>query len=196
MSEGTHSTLVETGAGGCRCAWAGCGLDGTYRAPRDRKLDGYVFFCLEHVRIYNAKWNFHEGLGEAEIESELRSAATWDRPTWKMGTQGAARAWWRDAKVEDPFGLGDETPFDPRTRARGDGWTANFGLKSEHRRALKVLELDGPLTLVALKARYKVLVKRFHPDANGGGAEDRMKTINAAYALLKSALLDRQKPRR
>jgi len=188
----TQQTAVrETGAATCQCAWQGCGLDGSYRAPRDRRLHDYVFFCLEHVRIYNAQWNFHAGLGEADIESEIRSAATWDRPTWKMGTPGG----WRNLKVDDPFSLGDDTPFDRKTRARGEGWTANFGLKSEHRRAMKVLEIDGPLTLNELKARYKVLVKRFHPDANVGvaGGEDRMKAINAAYALLKRALLDHEK---
>lgn len=179
------------GTANCRCAWQGCGLDGSYRAPRDRSLNEYVYFCLEHIRIYNAQWNFHAGLGEADIESELRSAATWDRPTWKMGTPGG----WRNLKIDDPFSLGDDTPFDRKTRARGEGWTANFGLKSEHRRAMKVLEIDGQLTLNELKARYKVLVKRFHPDANVGtpGSEDRMKAINAAYALLKRALVDREK---
>lgn len=189
---GTQETAVrEPGTANCRCAWAGCGLAGAHRAPRDRSLHEYVFFCLEHVRIYNAQWNFHAGLGQAEIESELRSATTWNRPTWKLGTAGG----WRNLRVDDPFGLGDDTPFDRRARAQGEGWTAQLGLKAEHRLAMKVLELDGPLTLTELKARYKMLVKRFHPDANGGtsGAEDRMKAINAAYGLLKSVLLDRQK---
>jgi curved DNA-binding protein CbpA len=41
-----------------------------------------------------------------------------------------------------------------------------------------------------LKARYKELVKRFHPDANGGdkAAEERLKLVNQAYATLKNSV--------
>ncbi len=45
-------------------------------------------------------------------------------------------------------------------------------------------------TLATVKARYKELVKRYHPDANGGdnSAEDRLKGINLAYSVLKNVL--------
>ena len=41
-----------------------------------------------------------------------------------------------------------------------------------------------------MKTRYKELAKRHHPDANGGSrdAEERLKTINLAYAALRSRL--------
>ena len=44
------------------CAWAGCADKGEYRAPKDRTLTDYLMLCLEHVREYNAQWNFHAGL--------------------------------------------------------------------------------------------------------------------------------------
>ncbi|MFO1060844.1 MAG: DnaJ domain-containing protein, partial [Dongiaceae bacterium] len=39
--------------------------------------------------------------------------------------------------------------------------------------------------------RYKSLVKRLHPDANGGdkAAEERLKHINLAYSTLKNSTL-------
>ena len=44
---------------------------------------------------------------------------------------------------------------------------------------------------MAIKARYKDLVKRLHPDANGGDRsnEDRLREIIQAYNALKSAKL-------
>jgi curved DNA-binding protein CbpA len=44
--------------------------------------------------------------------------------------------------------------------------------------------------LDVVKSRYKELAKRHHPDANGGSrdAEERLKTINLAYAAVRSRL--------
>ena len=46
-----------------------------------------------------------------------------------------------------------------------------------------ILDLTPPVTVAILKARYKELVKRHHPDANGGdkSAEEKFKEINEAY---------------
>ena len=53
------------------------------------------------------------------------------------------------------------------------------------------LGLDWPTTLDQVKARYKALAKRHHPDANGGdrAAEERLKTINLAYAAVRNRLV-------
>lgn len=179
---------IETATGSCRCAAPGCALPGSYRAPKDRSLKDYVYFCLDHIRVYNANWNFHAGLSPEVIELELRSAATWDRPTWKLGALGQGRGNWRNAAVHDPFDFARGTRFD--TNAKGDGWTMRQGMDTEHRRAMKTLDLSAPFSLTDLKTRYKELVKRHHPDANRGvtSADDRMKAINAAYALLKKAM--------
>lgn len=152
-------------------------------------------FCLEHVRAYNAKWDYHVHMGPEAVEAEIRRMATWDRPTWPMGKGpgGArtARAWTR-ADIKDPLDLGAGTDFDVKRRkaARRSGWAADAGLRTEERRALKVFDIDGPVTLAELKIRYKDLVKTHHPDRHGGSgeAEARMKAINAAYEVLCAAL--------
>ncbi len=153
------------------CAWAGCAEKGEYRAPKDRSLTDYQMLCLEHVREYNAHWNFHAGLSPVEMEEEIRSAATWDRPTWKLGALGANLRAGR-VNVQDPFGFAAGTEFDPR------------------RKALKVFDLTAPITMEILRERYKALVKLHHPDANGGSveAETRMKIINEAYQTLRAGL--------
>lgn len=179
----------------CTCAWEGCSAAGEYRAPRDRDLRSYITLCLEHVRAYNASWDYHKGATVADLEAEIRSAATWERPTWKMGSLGGGR---RRYKVHDPFGFAAGTAFDPDgeaastrdSHAKGSGRDEASHIHAARQSALKVLSLTMPVTLEGLKQRYKELVKKYHPDANGGSpeAETRMKIINQAYQLLRTEL--------
>ncbi len=190
-----QTTYGTASADPCRCAWDGCTAEGVHKAPQDRSLTSYVKFCLEHVRAYNAKWDFHVHMSPLEIEREIRSMQTWDRPTWPLGQNTATakkyKAWSPD-KVHDPMDLGAGTAFDPKQKktTRQKSWADDMGLKSEERKALKVFELEGPVTLADVKNRYKDLVKQHHPDKHGGSkeAEARMKTINSAYQLLTVAL--------
>ena len=55
--------------------------------------------------------------------------------------------------------------------------------------AMDTMQLSHNATLIEIKARYKELVKRFHPDANGGdrGAEERLKQVIKAYGVLRAS---------
>lgn len=189
------------------CAHEGCTGAGEFRAPKDRSLSGYLMLCLEHVRAYNAKWNFHAGLTVQEMEAEIRSAATWDRPTWKLGSQSATpRGTFRHGRVnvDDPFGFAEGTDFDARAqqkrreKSHENAQDANphAAPPAARTKAMKILDLSAPLTLEGLKRRYKVLVKQHHPDANGGSveAEARMKVINEAYQTLRAGLVAESAP--
>jgi hypothetical protein len=190
------------------CARRGCANAGTHRAPRARNaLNDYLWFCLDHVREYNAAWNFCAGMSEAEMERRLRRDTVWERPSWAFGTgrfapggtagaNGAARRPPRfgvngRVRLNDGFGtiFGEEEPARRGFGEGGNGHAANghAGPKDEMGRALAVLGLEPPVTREALKARYKALAKRLHPDANGGdrAAEERLKDINLAYASLR-----------
>jgi DnaJ domain len=168
-------------APGCGCEVPGCTAAGEYRAPRSRRaLREWHWFCLEHVRAYNAAWDYYRGMSPGQIEAELRSDISWQRPTWPLGRLGG-RDWRNPAWLEEPLAsLGGRASRAPRTDA------APAELKAH----LATLELGWPVTLEALKARYKELAKRHHPDANGGdrSAEERLKTINLAYATLRTRL--------
>ena len=63
--------------------------------------------------------------------------------------------------------------------------------RSKTERMLAVLDLPPDATVVELKARYKQLAKRHHPDLNGGDkkAEERLKLINEAYTYLRNSEL-------
>jgi hypothetical protein len=173
---------IETGA----CAAPGCRAEAMHKAPAaPDQLRRYVWFCLEHVRAYNAAWDYYAGMDESEIEAHRREDVTWRRPTWPLGARHDGRAGrnepWHAPLFEDPFDLlGDRLQGRAAAPARP---------RTETDRALAVLDLAAPVTAEDLKARYIALVKRFHPDANGGdtAAEERLKSVNDAYATLKNA---------
>ena len=77
------------------------------------------------------------------------------------------------------------------TRRKQEKRTKRPKQNAEVRHALQIMNFDGPVTLTELKSRYKELVKRLHPDANGGNraAEEKLKDINQAYATLKKFLV-------
>lgn len=162
------------------CDHPGCAGTGEYRAPRSREtLNEYYWFCLDHVRSYNASWNYYAGMNEAQIESELRKDMVGHRPSWKFGHRVA----WRFGNGVKDFGLFD---FEEEAAVRGKQRSRPL---TPQERALETFDLQLPLTLAALKQRYKELVKQHHPDANGGdkAAEERLKIINQAYATLKAS---------
>jgi hypothetical protein len=154
---------------------------GEYRAPKSRDdLRAFLWFCLPHVREYNAAWDFYKGMSPGEIEAQLRADTSWQRPSWPLGRLGQTAR--MDAALEDglhafAFGGGAQAPAAPAT-------------PPELREPLAALGLRWPVTLAAVKAKYKELAKRHHPDANGGDkrSEEQLKIINLAYALLRGKL--------
>jgi DnaJ-domain-containing protein 1 len=190
-----HSNGLELEQHGFRqrarrtCDWPGCELAGDYRAPRSRdRLRAFHHFCLDHVRDYNRAWDFFSGMSQGEIEAYLREDVTWHRPTWPLGN-GMPRsngAW----RWQDPFHLFTNGSGTDGTHGASE-WDRQSGRRSKTERMLAVLELTPGATAVELKARYKQLAKRHHPDLNGGDkkAEERLKLINEAYTYLRDSEL-------
>jgi hypothetical protein len=185
---------------GPACEHPGCRLKGEYRAPKGRAREGEYFrFCLEHVREYNASYNYFAGMPDDAVASFQKSAVTGHRPTWSMGVNGSAGARpaqtnpWAENEAKrragDPFEFFREAGFGPRTGTRETPERERPTVRAAERRAFATLDLDTDSTPEEIKARYKALVKRFHPDANGGdrAMEDRFREIVQAYAFLKGA---------
>ncbi len=174
----------DPAAPGRACDMPSCGAAGEYRAPKSRSaLNDYWWFCLEHVRAYNGSWDYYKGMTPGEIEAQLRSDTSWQRPTWPLGRLGTGI--WEEEVMRDPLHILAAARVD-RSRA-----TPHSHTPPELREPLATLGLDWPTTLEAVKSRYKELAKRHHPDANGGSrdAEERLKTINLAYATLRTRLV-------
>jgi DnaJ-domain-containing protein 1 len=175
------------------CEWPECTEVGEHRAPRSRdEMNSYRWFCREHAREYNKRWNYFDGMSDDEVEADRRADTVWRRPSWPLGdgvpTQDHARAFWR-GEFTDPFGF-----FDQGGEAHGAGPEASRDadtahLSAEVRKALQVFDLKPPLDQAAVKARYKELVKLHHPDATRSSAdEDRIKDINEAYRVISAFL--------
>jgi hypothetical protein len=160
------------------CDCPGCARMGEFRAPKSRdQLTDYYYFCLAHVREYNDTWDYFAGMSEAEIEAHIRNATVWERPTWPLGDWQKREQSLRDNLERDFFGEGDS--FEAKNQAPP--------MPNGERDALIILELTPPVDLTAIKAQYRVLVKRHHPDANNGSldAEEKFKIITQAYATLR-----------
>lgn len=178
------------------CEWPGCTGGATHRAPKGREqANEYWRFCLDHVREYNSTYNFFAGMNDDAVQKYQKDALTGHRPTWKMGSLGGKRA----ARTgrgfrgsghanDDPFSLFGESGA--RTNASHAGTKAE-GRKvfNAQRRALETLGLEDDASRADIKSKFKTLVKRHHPDANGGdrGTEARLREIIQAYNYLKSA---------
>ncbi len=177
------------------CDHPDCMAEAEFRAPRSRNdLRSYLWFCLEHIRQYNRAWNYFEGMDDGEIENQVRRDTVWERPTWPFAGQ-QARAF-AEGRFSDPLGTFSEGDREPGRREDREEkekarYRPSLNGKTPEERALAVLEIEPPITVDRIKARYKELVKRHHPDTNGGDkhAEERLKKINEAYATLKSCAL-------
>jgi hypothetical protein len=178
------------------CNWPGCAEAGPHRAPKGRLREGeYWRFCLEHVREYNSTYNYFAGMSDDAVARFQKDALTGHRPTWKMGQNGPvrpdhARAGPDFGDAVDPLGifheLGGRTRWQPGgERPEREGRM----VRNAERKALEALGVELDATREEIKARFKVLVKRHHPDANGGDrtTEDRLREIIQAYNYLKSA---------
>ncbi|MEN3148777.1 DnaJ domain-containing protein [Neorhizobium sp. IRAMC:178] len=181
------------------CQWDGCDKPGAHRAPVGRNAEGQFFlFCFEHVREYNKGYNYFSGLSDGEIARYQKEAITGHRPTWTVGVNkaakdaplhstarsGAAGATGAQQRFRDPFG------FVSSARAAGPRFqTQGRKLKTLEAKAFDTMELAANATAAEIKTRYKELVKKHHPDANGGdrGSEERFRAVIQAYQLLKQA---------
>jgi hypothetical protein len=169
------------------CEWPGCTVAGTHRAPKGRMREReYWRFCLEHVREYNQSYNYFAGMSEDAVARYQKDAVTGHRPTWKMGFNGSADRTHSEAPI-DPFdvlrefGGGRARPERPAPEVRT--------VRNAERKAFDTLGLEIDAAAAEIKARFKELVKRHHPDANGGdrSCEDRLVEIIQAYNYLKQA---------
>lgn len=165
------------------CEVTGCSARGLHKAPKSSKqLRDYYWLCLDHVREYNQSWDFFSGMSQPEVESFMKDAVTGHRPTWRIGTQPFYSRRVLEEAMEELLGKGFA-----KKQANTESY---YPLTAKERRALAVLDLGYPVTAKELKAQYKKLVKRHHPDVNKGDkqSEEMFKRITAAYHLIATTL--------
>lgn len=166
------------------CAVPGCRAPGEFRAPLEPGgFDGpgrWRLLCLEHVREHNARYNYFAGMSAHQISEAQSPYAGWERATRAFATAGAdpAPAW---SDFTDPLDA-----ISGRFRRTSP---APSRFTSAERRALGVLGLGEGADRHALRDRYSKLVRRFHPDKNGGDRshESRLREVIESYQTLRKS---------
>lgn len=175
------------------CAWQNCTEPATHKAPMGREHQGhYLYFCLTHVRQYNKNFNYFSGLNEEQITQFKFDAKTGNRPTWKISNR-------KPGEKVDLSSLRAPPSWHNKIRPKytADGKRIKTTTATQFTRKLRPLEIKAlkDLNLPAnadtseIIAQYKILVKKNHPDSNGGdrSCEARLQEILAAYKTLKKA---------
>ena len=168
-----------------QCAVAGCAQPGEFKAPlQPADFDGpgtWRFLCLDHVREHNAKYNFFNGMSPEEITRAQSLIGGWDRPSRRFAASGAdPPPRWSD--FADPLDA-------IATRFGRVGGRQPSRFSRGEQRALSVLGLGEDADRHSVRRRYSALVRRYHPDKNGGdrGHEGRLGEVIEAYQLLRKS---------
>jgi len=176
--------------GQVRCDWPGCAIAGATRAPKSRDMPGeHYWFCTPHAGEYNKSWDFYAGMSEGEIAAQQAAERmTGGRPTWAFRASPNSReaaSDLRNGKFKNAFGVFG-SPDSANAKA-SDGRK----LGKIERRALADMDLDEAADKKTIREKYTQLLKRLHPDSNGGdrSTEDKLQRVIKAYKALKAAKL-------
>ena len=180
----------ETSVQGCQ--HEGCQEAGKFRAPKSPDvLDEFYWFCKEHVREYNLKWNFFKNHNSEEFEKHIKDDAVWSRKTNpfaknkdKVHTEGKS---WARLGFNDPHSiLSQKGTFETQNSDK----RYNRRLPLSERKALEILDAKDTMTKEEIRKVYKALVKDLHPDMNGGRRDDeeRLAEVVWAWEQIRSSL--------
>ncbi len=179
---------------GQECRAPGCTEPGEFRAPgpRGSGFDGpgeYLWFCLDHVREFNAGYDWFEGMNAEEIFAAQSPLAGWrtENRTFRAdaGVDGMPR--WAD--FDDPLDAISGRAASIKKRAAGN--VADYGrFTPREQEALTEMGLETDTDRAGLRRRYSQLVRQYHPDRNGGDRshEARLGRVVEAYQLLRKSV--------
>ncbi len=175
------------------CQWPGCGKAGEFRAPghRPNGFDGpgdWRWFCLEHVREFNAGYDWFEGMSADEILAAQSPVSGWRTETAAFSPRAAVDGMPRWADFDDPLDAIAARAGGIRSRAeRSAAMAMNGRFSKEEAEALETMGLGSNTDRRQLRRRYSELVRRYHPDRNGGDRshEARLGEVVEAYQLLR-----------
>lgn len=163
------------------CEWPECEELGEFKAPKKFTLNGELhWFCLDHIREYNANYNYFENMTEEEVSRFQMAAFYWHRPTWPLGEKHKPTS----IHVVDPFGVGKEFEIDLEIKNPGP---LNRPLRKKDLDALSTMGLSRSSSPKEIKSQYKRLVKKYHPDKNNGDLKsaNRLREVIEAYNYLR-----------
>ena len=168
------------------CDWENCDQIGGYRAPLEKdNSKKYRLLCLEHVKVFNKKWNYFSDMSDQQVEYFIKSDLTWHKATKSFSSSdNFFKVLWNNT-------LKDELDKDK--------FKSEFNhmrqFKFDHKdiKAFGILGISVGLKWQKIQEKFKVLVKKFHPDMNSGNKkyEEKLKLITLAYTQLKNTYRDK-----
>ncbi|MBX3457209.1 MAG: DnaJ domain-containing protein [Candidatus Paracaedibacteraceae bacterium] len=170
----------QTSPDGKQCDHFECTLPAEHRAPRsrdqlERGQQDWLWFCLDHVRDYNAKWNYYQGMSEAQQLEERLSDVVWQRPSWPLGNQGQTKK--LTAEFDDPLGIFEKSARCPQPHR----------LSNQQYQDMDLLGMSEGFSADDLTKAYRALAKQYHPDTNKSpDALEKFRAIKDAYERLKA----------
>lgn len=177
------------------CEHPTCDEAGEFRAPgyRPNGFDGpgdYRWFCLDHVREFNAGYDWFEGMSAEEILAAQSPASGWRTESPAFSPRAAVDGMPRWADYDDPLDAISARAGGIRSRAEREARMAMDGrFSKEEAAALETMGLGSDTDRRRLRRRYSELVRRYHPDRNGGDRrhEARLTKVVDAYQLLRKS---------
>jgi len=159
------------------CDWNNCSNEGLYKAPKEKdNSKNYRLLCLEHVKKFNKNWNYFSGMNDRQIMEFLKSDITWHKPTQSFSSSdNFFKVLWNNALKNEI----DKIKFNN---------TIKFKFNHNDIKAFGILGITVGLKWEKIQEKFKMLVKKYHPDMNSGNKkfEDRLKVITLAYTQLKN----------
>ena len=161
------------------CEWRSCKKIGDFKAPIEKDNSRkFKWLCVEHIKLFNNNWDYFEGMSQYEFESFLRSDLTWHRPTQEFSSSdNFFNILWNNA-LNDKFKIFNDSDVNSNY---------NKKLNEKDKDAFKIMGLNLTDDWVTIQKKFKILVKKFHPDKHSGNKqyEDKLKKITMAYSHLK-----------
>ena len=164
------------------CEWSKCKKIGVYKAPVEKdNSKKFKLLCLEHIKAFNKSWNYFSDMNDREIEDFIKSDLTWHKPTKSFGSsENFFRILWVNA-LDDKSSIFKNSVFKNFNRSK---------LSDKDKDALKILGLKNETNWSDIQKRFKMLVKKYHPDKNQGSKkyDDILKKITLAYSQLRLSM--------
>lgn len=176
-----------------QCAIDGCCEQGEFRAPpaygSSAGFDGpgeYRWLCLDHVREFNQSYDYFGGMDAEQIFAAQHPVSGWE----------SSRRVYHNGPTDSPIWSDFADPLDAIGARFANGMRGNMGRRSagpatssQDQKALKTLGLGEDANRRTIRQRYSELVRKYHPDRNGGNRnqEKHLADVIAAYTHLKTS---------
>ena len=162
------------------CDWKNCNKSGNFKAPIEKdNSKKYRWLCAYHIKTFNKEWDYFDGMSESEIQNFIKSDMTWHRPTQKFSSSdNFFNIVWNNV-LDDNFKI-----FSKYKKLNSKN---HKKISQKDKEALKIMNLSPDSSWITIQKKFKILVKKFHPDMNLGSKiyENKLKTITLAYSHLK-----------